>query len=91
VLVSSVGVFTFVLSGSTERLFAWPIEPPLTAAFLGANYWVRFSGTVSWDGAGAWLYVAFLLGVLFLGLFGIRRTWLAPREEVPPATVPASP
>lgn len=38
-LVTSVGVFTFLLSESTERLFAWPINPPLTAAFLGANYW----------------------------------------------------
>lgn len=262
VLVCSVGVFTFVLSESTERLFAWPIEPPLTAAFLGANYWAafflayasareriwgrarityavsivftsltllatllhldkfqfdnangwlwlivylvvppwlavllplqlrepgreppraaplegwllpvmgvqalvvlvigvalwvapssanslwpwpltpltaravgawllalaaglavtiwerdwlrvrvavltfatmpilqfvalaRFSGTLSWGGAGAWLYVAFLLGILFLGLLGIRRTRLAPREEASPATVPASP
>jgi hypothetical protein len=42
VLVTSVGVFTFVLSTSTARLFAWPIEPPLTAAFLGANYWAAF-------------------------------------------------
>jgi hypothetical protein len=41
-LVTSVGVFTFVLSGSTARLFAWPIKPPLTAAFLGANYWAAF-------------------------------------------------
>lgn len=42
VLVTSVGVFTFVLSTQTGRLFAWPIEPPLTAAFLGANYWAAF-------------------------------------------------
>jgi len=35
-------VFTFVLSEDTDRLFAWPIEPPLTAAFLGANYWAAF-------------------------------------------------
>ena len=42
VLVTSVGIFTFVLSESTARLFAWPIAPPLTAAFLGANYWAAF-------------------------------------------------
>ena len=42
VLVTSVGVFTFVLSESTARLFAWPIDPALTAAFLGANYWAAF-------------------------------------------------
>ena len=39
VLVSGVGVFLFVLSNDTDRLFAWTINPPLTAAFLGANYW----------------------------------------------------
>ena len=38
VLVTTVGFFTYVLSESTERLFAWTINPPLTAAFLGANY-----------------------------------------------------
>lgn len=42
VLVSSVGVFLFVLSDDTQRLFAWTIKPPLTAAFLGANYWAAF-------------------------------------------------
>lgn len=41
-LVTSVGVFLFLLSGDTERLFAWTINPPLTAAFLGANYWAAF-------------------------------------------------
>lgn len=41
-LVTGVGVFLFVLSESTDRLFAWTINPPLTAAFLGANYWAAF-------------------------------------------------
>jgi hypothetical protein len=41
-LVTSVGVFTFILSTETERLFAWTINPPLTAAFLGANYFAAF-------------------------------------------------
>ena len=41
-LVLGVGVFTFVLSDDTARLFAWPIKPSLTAAFLGANYWAAF-------------------------------------------------
>ena len=41
-LVTSVGFFLFVLSESTERWFAWTISPPLTAAFLGANYWAAF-------------------------------------------------
>jgi hypothetical protein len=41
-LVLSVGVFLFALSTDTDRLFAWTIKPPLTAAFLGANYWAAF-------------------------------------------------
>jgi hypothetical protein len=41
-LVTSVGFFLFVLSESTDRWFAWTIQPPLTAAFLGANYWAAF-------------------------------------------------
>jgi hypothetical protein len=42
VLVTSVGFFLFVLSEKTDSLFAWTINPPLTAAFLGANYWAAF-------------------------------------------------
>ncbi|MFI5298482.1 MAG: hypothetical protein ACHREM_10310 [Polyangiales bacterium] len=39
VLVLIVGVQLFVLSAHTNVAFAFPIEPPITAAFLGANYW----------------------------------------------------
>jgi hypothetical protein len=31
-------VVLFVLSASTEQHFAWTIQPPVTAAFLGAAY-----------------------------------------------------
>jgi len=33
------GFQLFVLSGRTADYFAWTIDPPLTAAFLGAGYW----------------------------------------------------
>jgi hypothetical protein len=33
------GVLLFVLSEETDRFFSWTIQPPLTAAFLGAAYW----------------------------------------------------
>jgi hypothetical protein len=33
-----LGILLFVLSTRTAKYFAWTIEPPLTAAFLGANY-----------------------------------------------------
>jgi hypothetical protein len=42
----------------------------------------RFGGTLDWSGAGAWLYVLFLLSILFLGAYGIRRTWLTGEEPV---------
>lgn len=33
------GFQLFVLTERTEDFFAWTIDPPLTAAFLGAGYW----------------------------------------------------
>lgn len=38
-LVGLAGLQLFVFSEQTERFFAWTINPPLTAAFLGAAYW----------------------------------------------------
>lgn len=37
-LVILAGGFLTVFADSTETHFAWTIDPPLTAAFLGANY-----------------------------------------------------
>jgi hypothetical protein len=39
VLVFAAGVPLFLGSTQTARYFAWTIKSPLTAAFLGANYW----------------------------------------------------
>jgi hypothetical protein len=33
------GTQAFVLSEHTVVFFAWPIEAPLTAAFVGASFW----------------------------------------------------
>lgn len=41
-LVFIAGFQLFVLSEATDRFFAWKINPPLTAAFLGAGYWASF-------------------------------------------------
>jgi len=38
-LVFAAGVPLFLGSTQTGRYFAWTIKSPLTAAFLGANYW----------------------------------------------------
>jgi hypothetical protein len=37
-LVMVAGVDLYIFPESTGELFAWDIQPPLTAAFLGANY-----------------------------------------------------
>jgi hypothetical protein len=39
VLVFLAGAQLFVFPERTERYFAWTIDVPLTAAFLGAGYW----------------------------------------------------
>jgi hypothetical protein len=39
VLALIAGVQLFLLSEDTDRFFSWTIEPPQTAAFLGASYW----------------------------------------------------
>ncbi len=38
-LVFITGVQLFILTEQTDRYFAWTIQPPLTAATLGAAYW----------------------------------------------------
>ena len=41
-LVLSVGVSLFLFSEMTDVYFSWTINPPLTAAFLGAGYLASF-------------------------------------------------
>ena len=38
-LVFGVGIPLLVLTEYTDALFAWTVQPPLTAAFLGGCYW----------------------------------------------------
>jgi len=42
ILVFIVGIQLFILSELTDTLFAWTIDPPLTAAFLGSGYAAGF-------------------------------------------------
>ena len=66
-LVTSVGVFTFVLATETDRLFAWTINPPLTAAFLGANYFAAFFLALLGARERLWAYaaIAYVVSVVF--------------------------
>jgi hypothetical protein len=38
----SAGILLYILAEETDTLFAWTIEPPLSAAFLGAGYAAGF-------------------------------------------------
>jgi hypothetical protein len=38
VLTTFATITLYVLSDRTDQLFAWTIQPPVTAAFLGAGY-----------------------------------------------------
>lgn len=48
-LVTLAGIQLFVFTERTDQYFAWTIDPPLTAAFLGAAYWA----SVAFEWAGA--------------------------------------
>ncbi len=54
VLVFIAGVQLFVLAGYTDRYFAWTIQPPLTAAFLGAFYWCSLAIIYFGGAGGVW-------------------------------------
>jgi hypothetical protein len=55
VLALMAGVLLFVLSDDTESWFSWTIEPPLTAAFLGAAYWAAAVLLIWSAGQDRWL------------------------------------
>lgn len=42
-LLFIAGVQLFILSGQTDRYFAWTIPLPFTAAFMGAGYWAALT------------------------------------------------
>jgi hypothetical protein len=65
-LVALAGLQLFVLSGVTDRYFAWTINPPLTAAFLGASYWA--SVFFEWGAARArfWSYARISVPTVFV-------------------------
>jgi hypothetical protein len=46
------GFLLFPLAEETDRFFSWTIQPPLTAAFLGAAYWAAFV-LIGWSARAA--------------------------------------
>jgi hypothetical protein len=53
-LAAIAGFLLFPLAKETDRFFSWTIQPPLTAAFMGAAYWAAFV-LIGWAArAGTW-------------------------------------
>ena len=44
------GILLFAGASETDRYFSWTIEPPLTAAFMGAAYWAALV-LLAWAGS----------------------------------------
>lgn len=65
-LVALAGLQLYVLTDVTDRYFAWTINPPLTAAFLGASYFA--SVFFEWGAARArfWSYARISIPTVFV-------------------------
>lgn len=72
VLALIAGVMLFIGAAETDRFFAWTIEPPLTAAFMGAAYWAALvllawaANQREWARSRTALPAVFLIAVLLL-------------------------
>jgi len=53
-LAAIAGFLLFPLAEETDRFFSWTIQPPLTAAFMGAAYWAAFVLIGSAARSGTW-------------------------------------
>ena len=71
-LAAVAGFLLFPLAEETDRFFSWTIEPPLTAAFMGAAYWAAFvligwaARAASWEVARPTLVPVTAIAVLLL-------------------------
>ncbi|MGQ1839721.1 hypothetical protein ACT4S2_14860 [Kocuria turfanensis] len=89
-LVFLAGLVLFVFPLRTADWFAWTIEPPMTAVFLGAAYWssalleVAGARSAGWDRARLAVWPVFVFTTLTLGvtLLHLDRFHLSP--EHPP-------
>jgi hypothetical protein len=84
---------TFVLSQGVLALAVcregdWSlVRPPmLQLVVLGTLHLValaRFSDTLDWDRAGAWIYLGFVVSLLAVGIYGARAAFRALRSSTP--------
>jgi hypothetical protein len=67
-LVSLAAIPLFLLSERTNEYFAWTIQPPLTAAFLGAGYWAVTLAALLAIRQPEWTKVRIVLPVVVTGV-----------------------
>jgi hypothetical protein len=73
-LVFLAGLVLFVFPLRTAEWFAWTVNPPMTAVFLGAAYWsaagleVTGARSVSWGSARLAVWPVFVFTTLTLGV-----------------------
>jgi hypothetical protein len=71
-LAFMAGILLFIGATDTDRYFSWTIDPPLTAAFLGAAYWAALvlfvwaARQIDWARARTALPPVFAIAVLLL-------------------------
>jgi hypothetical protein len=68
VLVAFAAIPLFLFSERTNEFFAWTIQPPLTAAFLGAGYWAVTLAAVLAIRQSEWTKVRIVLPVVVSGV-----------------------
>jgi hypothetical protein len=72
ILAAIAGGLLFIGADDTDRFFSWTIDPPLTAAFLGAAYWAALvllawaAAQEEWARARTALPAVFVIAVLLL-------------------------
>ncbi|WP_228403612.1 hypothetical protein [Pseudarthrobacter sp. L1SW] len=85
-LVFLAGLVLFVFPLRTAEWFAWTVNPPMTAVFLGAAYWsaagleVAGARSAGWDAARLAVWPVFVFTTLTLGvtLLHLDRFHLSP-------------
>lgn len=85
-LVFLAGLVLFVFPLRTAEWFAWTVNPPMTAVFLGAAYWasagleVTGARSATWDSARLAVWPVFVFTSLTLGitLLHLDRFHLSP-------------
>ncbi len=72
-----IGAPLVLLPARTEDVFSWTIEPPLTAAWLGAGYWGSFVLVLLCARQAFWTHARVAMpGIIVAGVFLLLATFI---------------